>query len=159
MVFGFLMLLFSRLSFVPPFSTFVIPMFATMTAKLSFLLSKALGQPVTLSHTVIRSAAVSLEVTNECSGLGPVWLFTAAVLSFPVAFSRKIPAILLGAFLLLAVNVARVTTLFFVKQCEPGLFEIVHRQLWPAIFIIVSIWAFWFWLRCLDQLNHLRRHV
>ena len=149
LIFGVLTLLFWELSFTQTFNALVMSPCAAVTANLSFFLLKALGQSVTLSHTIISSTCVSLEITDNCNGIYPVWYFIAAVISFPAAFSRKIPAILLGAPLLLAVNVVRIVTLYFVKLTGPAWFDLVHLQVWPALFILVTVCAWWFWLHWL----------
>jgi len=149
LLFGLLTLLFWEFSFTQTFNAVVMSPCAAVMANLSFFLLKALGQSVTLSHTIISSPWVSLEITDNCNGIYPVWYFTAAVISFPAAFARKLPAILLGAPLLLAVNVVRIVSLYFMKLTEPAWFDWVHFQVWPALFILVTVCAGWFWLQWL----------
>jgi exosortase family protein XrtM len=149
LIFGGLTLLFWELSFTQKFNALVMSPCTAVMANLSFFLLKALGQPVTLSHTIISSTRVSLEITDNCNGIYPVWYFIAAVVSFPAAYARKILAFLLGAPLLLAVNVVRIVTLYFIKLTEPAWFDWVHLQVWPALFIMVTVCAGWFWLHWL----------
>jgi exosortase/archaeosortase family protein len=90
----------------------------------------------------------SLAIVKTCDAMEANLLFFAAVLAVPARWSRKAVAAVLGTALLVAVNVARICSLYFVGIYFPGAFEFIHIEVWPALLIIVATaefaaWALW----------------
>ena len=114
-------------------------------ALVSSAIINLLGQANQVSEVTIRSGGFAIAIRRGCDALEPAWFFCAAVLAFPEAFSRKWPGILVGAGIILLMNLARIVSLFLIGLRSPGLFEIVHLEIWPAAFILAAIllWAGW----------------
>ena len=72
-------------------------------------------------------------------------LFISAVLASPVAFLSKVPGLLIGFLFLMAMNLVRVISLFYIGIYFPSAFNTAHHDVWQAVFIILSIlaWALW----------------
>jgi len=91
------------------------------------------------------SHAAALEIVHGCDALEPTMAFLAAVLASPVAFRRKIPGLLVGIPALLLINIGRIVTLFLIKAHKPDLLDVMHYDVWQAMFIVLAIlaWAIW----------------
>lgn len=89
-----------------------------------------------------------LSIAIGCDAIQPSILFLCAVLASPVAFRLKLPGVLLGVPILLVLNVVRIITLFYTQIHVPSLFDLMHVDVWQALFIILAmvfwvIWAKW----------------
>jgi exosortase/archaeosortase family protein len=69
----------------------------------------------------------------------------AAVIASPVRFARKIPGLAIGVPSLLAINLLRVVSLFYIGVHHKEIFERVHYEIWQAVFIVLAVvfWAIW----------------
>jgi exosortase H (IPTLxxWG-CTERM-specific) len=114
-------------------------------ARLSGAIVNLFGQACLVTDVTLRAGAFAISVRRGCDALEPAWFFCAAVLSFPAAFSRKLPGILAGSAVILVLNLARIVSLFFIGLRSPGLFDAAHLEVWPAVFIVAAIllWAGW----------------
>lgn len=84
-------------------------------------------------------------VERGCDAIAPTALFISAVIASPAPWLAKFPAILGGAFILMIVNIIRVVTLYLTRVFWLKAFDIMHLDVWQALFIFLSIllWAFW----------------
>lgn len=82
-----------------------------------------------------------------CSGFEFLCLFSAAVLVFPAPLAKKIPGMLVGVALLLALNLIRIMSLFFIGIHYPSIFTVVHEEIWAMILVIASIVLYIAWIR------------
>ena len=87
--------------------------------------------------------AVSVE--RGCDAMDPCALFVSAVLASPVALSSRLPAALLGAVLLMIINLLRIVSLFLTAVHWRPAFDIMHLDVWQSLFIFLAIlfWAVW----------------
>lgn len=111
-------------------------------------LLRALGHPATADERVLRSPEASLLIERGCDAVQPSALFLAAVLASPVAFAAKLPGMLLGTAFLMALNLVRIASLFWVRVRWPAAFELLHVDVWQALFIFLAVllwgaWAVW----------------
>lgn len=84
-------------------------------------------------------------VERGCDAIAPTALFISAVIASPAPWVTKFPAILGGTFILMVVNIIRVVTLYLTRVYWLKAFDIMHLDVWQAVFIFLSIllWAFW----------------
>ena len=129
-----------------------------VNAFLSNSIINLLGQQSQVSGTTIRAPGFAIAIRRGCDALEPAWFFCAAVLAFPAAFSRKLPGILVGAVAILALNLVRIVSLFFIGLRRPGMFEIVHLEIWPAVFIVTAILLWVGWIRWTGGRARTRSH-
>ncbi|MFO0586596.1 MAG: exosortase/archaeosortase family protein [Polyangiaceae bacterium] len=87
--------------------------------------------------------SASIAVTLSCSGLRAVALWAAFVAFVPIRYKTRAIHFLLGAALLLAINVVRLGHLYYLQVHDHAHFEIYHEWLWPAakVAVIVAYWA------------------
>lgn len=154
-IFGVLLVLFYSLTSGATYDS-ILAVYLNDSARLSSLILNRFGEPSFVSGLTIESSQFAFTVQRGCDALEPSWFFSAAIVAFPARFMRKILGILLGVTLLNLANLFRIANLFWVGSYHPSLFDMIHVQLWPAGFIILSIliWTGWVaWTRQ-DDVTH-----
>lgn len=121
-----------------------------LNADASAAVLRLLGTPARANGISVRAEtpAFGLTVAQGCDAIQPAMLFLCAVLASPVALKAKWPGILIGVPLLLLLNLTRIITLFYIGAYFPNLFEIMHIDVWQALFIALALffwltWASW----------------
>lgn len=95
------------------------------------------------------SGRFALTIERGCDAIEPSALFLAGVLAFPAPFVRKIPGMLIGTVCLMIINLIRIVSLYYVGvYFSHQAFEIMHVNVWQALFIVLAIffwvlWAMW----------------
>ncbi len=114
-------------------------------ARIAGAILNAIGQNIIIDNDLISSEQFTISVKRGCDAIEPTVLFVAAILTFPAPLSAKIPGILLGIFVLQTANLARIVSLYLVGVYAPAAFEIMHVDVWQALFILLAIvcWAVW----------------
>jgi len=105
------------------------------------------GQATWLDETTIRSARFAITIRRGCDAVEPSWLFCAALLSFPASARWKILGMLAGTLFLQALNVVRITSLYYLGMEYPSLFKVAHLEIWPVVFILAAICLWIGWVR------------
>ena len=87
----------------------------------------------------------SITVEAGCDAVEPSALFVSAVMASPVAFMSRLSAAALGTTLLMLLNLFRIIALFLTKVHWKKAFDIMHLDVWQAVFIFSAIllWALW----------------
>jgi exosortase H (IPTLxxWG-CTERM-specific) len=123
-------------------------------ARLSGLLLNLLGQHNHVDGATLWQGGRSvISVVPSCSGFDFLCFFCAAVLVFPVPFARKLAGMLIGIPQLLALNLVRIMSLYFIGVHYPGVFDIVHEEIWAVILIAASIVLYIAWMRWAGPAN------
>ena len=116
------------------------------------------GEDVTANGFSLLSTRTSLEIRHGCDALLPSALFVSAVLASPVSLITKIPGMIAGVIFLLLMNLVRIATLFYAGVFIPRYFERMHLEVWPAIFILVSLTLWVIWARWARDFGQRVRH-
>jgi exosortase H (IPTLxxWG-CTERM-specific) len=116
-------------------------------AWLADLALRGLGQHTEVHDVTIRAAQFTVSVRRGCDAVEPAWFFCAAILAFPSPWRRKLAPLALGVPVLLALNLVRITSLFFIGSYLPSFFEPAHLELWPAVFIVLALVLWVGWIR------------
>jgi exosortase H (IPTLxxWG-CTERM-specific) len=87
----------------------------------------------------------NLRIVKSCDAMEANILFVAAVLAFPEPWKKRIIGVALGVPLLVAINVLRICSLYYVGIHLPKAFEFFHLELWPLVLIGSGAGAFLFW--------------
>jgi len=146
LIFCVLMGLFYAITILVPFYKEQIFLWhLRLNARIAGRILDFLGQNVTVVDNSIFSAAFSVNIVRGCDVVEPTALFICAVLSFPASFVKKIPGIIAGIFFLAIVNLVRIFTLFLIGMYLPKIFNVMHVDVWQALFILLAIifWGFW----------------
>jgi exosortase H (IPTLxxWG-CTERM-specific) len=128
-----------------PVNDNVIVPFTSAIAATSGAFLRAVGEPVTVNGTEIRSPGFSVNIENGCNGVETALLFGSAVLAFPARWVRRLLGLLLGFLAIQAINLVRVVTLFWVGLHKPSLFHSSHTVLWQSAIVLFGVLLFLFW--------------
>jgi exosortase/archaeosortase family protein len=105
-----------------------------------------LGTDSQVSQVTVRSAGFVMNVRRGCDAIEPAWFFCSAVIAFPGPWSAKVPGILAGSAIILAMNLARLVSLFLIGLHYPRIFAVAHLEIWPAAFIILAVLLLVAWI-------------
>jgi len=121
------------------------PAYLRANAWVSNTLLNWLGQSCQADGTTIRSPQFAITIKRGCDALEPSWLFCAAVLAFPATWSSRLLGMIVGVTAILTLNLVRIVSLYFIGIHIPGLFETMHLEVWPVLFILVALllWIAW----------------
>jgi exosortase/archaeosortase family protein len=84
----------------------------------------------------------ALRIVKTCDAMEANALFAAAVLALGGPWRRKLGALVVGLVALIAVNVLRITTLYYAGALAPGTFRVLHEEVWPLVLIALAALAF-----------------
>ena len=84
-------------------------------------------------------------IVDECTGIFEILIYTAAVLAFPTTWRLRCLGLALGAPLIYAFNVARITLLIVIGYLLPGVFDFMHVYFWQTtmVVMITAVWLLW----------------
>ena len=145
LVFGAFLAAFYAISLTPFAENRLWPAYLEINAQISGAVLRALGETAHVDHRAIFSSRALVLIERGCDAIHPSALFVAAVLASPVPWLAKLPGILLGTLALMVINLFRIVSLFYVKIHFPAAFEVMHVEVWQAVFIFLAVflWALW----------------
>ncbi|MGB7583165.1 MAG: exosortase H [Sedimentisphaerales bacterium] len=131
--------------FVPVYNGTALPAYHHLIAGISAKALSFLGENATATEARIFSPRFSVQIKPGCDAVEATALFVCAVLAFPASFSRKAAGIIGGVFALAVLNLVRVASLFLIGVHLPGIFSVMHIEVWQGLFIIfaVMLWVLW----------------
>ena len=130
-----------------------------VNATVANALLRGLGQATTVAEVTIRSAQHAVSIRRGCNAIEPAWFFCAAVLAFPGHWKRKPAGLVVGVASLLALNLVRIVSLYFIGLHLPQFFPAAHLEVWPVVFILVAL-ALWIaWIRWSQKDDRSPAHV
>jgi len=121
--------------------------YLTANAWLSHVILNLFGFNTLLNKTQISSGDFSIVVRRGCDAVEPAALFVSAVLAFPAPWAKKTVGIVAGTSVLLAINILRVVSLFWIGIVARPLFAKVHLEIWPLLFILAAFALCAAWVR------------
>ena len=122
---------------VAPFTGFV----ATMSA----LVMNLFGASASVNENILSTAQYSIDVVDGCNGVYATAILISAVIAYPSGLWQKAWGIALGSAAILALNLCRVISLFYLGQHFPSVFEEVHVYVWQPVIIIWAVIIWWYW--------------
>lgn len=157
-LFALFMGVFYICEITPFFIDHVFPKYLRLNARASAAILNVLDEGAKVTGTSISSPRYSVDIRHGCDALLPSALFVSAVLASPVSLLSKIPGVIAGTLFLLLMNLVRIATLFYSGVYIPRYFERMHLEVWPAIFILVSLTLWVIWARWARDLGHRTHH-
>ena len=118
-------------------------------ARASVSALRLLGEDAFASGTLLTSSRNSVDIRRGCDAIQVTAFFVFGVLASPVPVSRmqRAAVALIGALVLLTVNLIRIISLYYAGIYSARLADIMHIDVWqPAfIFLTVFLWLAWAW--------------
>jgi exosortase H (IPTLxxWG-CTERM-specific) len=145
LVFGVLLLVLYGLTLTRAFRKELFPAYLTLNARVSSAVLNVLGQSTAVSGTSIQKPGFAIDIRRGCDAIDPIILFCSAVVAFPMSWKKKILGLVLGAIVLALLNLVRIISLFFIGAYYPSAFDMMHGEVWQALFILLALvfWAVW----------------
>jgi len=145
LVFGVLLAAFYAISLTPFAVNRAWPAYLEFNADASGAILRAFGENAHVDQRSIFSSRAHVLIERGCDAVHPSALFIAAVLASPVPFLAKLPGMILGTLALMGINLFRIVSLFYVQIHFPAAFEVMHVEVWQALFIFLAVvlWALW----------------
>jgi exosortase/archaeosortase family protein len=141
---GFMLLLYGVLAL--PYSEKALYSYLEANARASNFILNIFGQGTHVTDVTIRSPGFAIAIRRGCDAIEPTGLLCGAILAFPALFRRKLAGMAAGLVILQTLNLIRIVTLFWIgSHFSKGLFNSVHLEIWPALFIVVAIVCFVGW--------------
>ena len=106
------------------------------------------GRPVSAAGPLVaHPGGFTMEVYYRCTGLLPVLFLAGAVLTLPEAPARKLAGLLLGAAVVLAVNLARLVAILYVGVRAPRFLGLAHEVAGESLIVVTVFACWWSWLQ------------
>jgi exosortase H (IPTLxxWG-CTERM-specific) len=128
-----------------PVNDRVIVPFTEGVARVSGAVLQGIGQPVTTTGTVIRSAQFGVNINNGCNGVEAMLILLASIVAFPATLRARTTGLLLGALAVQLLNTVRIVSLYLLGAYQPRLFDIFHTAVWQILIILSAIVFFMMW--------------
>jgi exosortase/archaeosortase family protein len=122
-----------------------------MSAYLSAYAS-AVGAVVHLFDSTVRVSGQDVigrfgfRVARDCDAMEAMILYGCAVVAWPASLRLRIAGVAAGIATVFAVNVVRLSTMYWIGTTWPSAFDFAHRELWPALLVVVVVVAFVAWV-------------
>ncbi len=126
-----------------------------LNAECSAMVLRVLGDDARASGTSLISPRYSLEIKRGCDALQASAFFAIGVLASPVSISllRRMPALVIGTLMLLALNLVRIITLYYTGIYYPNAFQAMHVDVWQPLFIFLPLFLWIMWVRRVERSN------
>ena len=128
-----------------PINDHVIVPFTAGIASASGVALRAIGEPVVVQGTEIRSGTFGVNIENGCNGIETALLLAAAVLAFPAGWRQRLFGFLLGFLAIQVVNLIRVVSLVWIGRHRPALFDSSHTVIWQSAVVLFGVLLFLVW--------------
>lgn len=92
----------------------------------------------------------AMQIVRNCDAADVNILFISALLAFPGAWRVKAVLLLGGLCALVAANVLRICSLYYVGVFAPERFKVVHEEVWPLLLVVFTVGVF---LACVRKLE------
>jgi len=125
---------------------FLVQGFIDMTAKTLHFILSVTGAAVELAGEVlVFPDKTRLTIVYECTGGFAMFIFSACVIAYPSSLFSKVLGHLLGLIGIFIINMGRLLVLSWAVLHAPAAFDFIHKYLWQAVFIllVLALWAFW----------------
>ena len=88
-------------------------------------------------------AGFAYDLGYRCTGLVVAAFLVVGLMALPLPRGRRLWGLLVGVPVVMAANLARLVSLYFVGVHLPGAFDFAHLVLWEAamVLLILAVWA------------------
>jgi exosortase H (IPTLxxWG-CTERM-specific) len=128
-----------------PVNDNVIVPFTEGIARFSGAALRVIGQPVTVTGTLIASNRFAVNINNGCNGVEAMLILLASIVAFPASMKARAAGLGLGALAVQLLNLIRIMTLYLLGAYQPKLFDVAHTAVWQIVIIAAAILFFLQW--------------
>ncbi|HJQ36306.1 MAG TPA: exosortase H [Thermoanaerobaculia bacterium] len=128
-----------------PVNDNVIVPFTAAIARVSGVLLRLIGEPVTVTGTIIGSSLFAVNINNGCNGVEAMLILLGSIVAFPATLRARAIGLVLGAIAVQILNLIRILTLFYIGAHHPKLFDAFHTAVWQIIVILSAVIFFLIW--------------
>lgn len=89
----------------------------------------------------------AIRISNGCSGIEAVILLIAAMAAYPAPWRYRLLGWGLGVIAIMAVNMLRIISLFYIGQHAPAWFDWAHLYAWELLIMLDGVLVYLAWLR------------
>jgi exosortase H (IPTLxxWG-CTERM-specific) len=114
-------------------------------ASVSGLVLNLLSIKAVASGTLLQVEGFAAQIDDVCTGIFVVAIYLSAVLAYPSRATEKLRGLLLGASVILSLNLIRVVSLMYIGRCFPSFFEAAHLLIWQSLIIFAALLAWIYW--------------
>jgi exosortase H (IPTLxxWG-CTERM-specific) len=114
-------------------------------AAISGFILNLLSLKATTSGAVLQVEGFAAQIDDVCTGIFVVAIYVSAVLAYPSRAKEKLKGVLLGASVILSLNLIRVVSLMYIGRYFPSFFETAHLLVWQSLIIFAAllVWLYW----------------
>ncbi len=123
----------------------VVRPFSVMQTRAAAVVLRAAHQDVHASGTLLAQKAYAVDVKNGCNGIEALALLVVAIGAFPAPWRARLLGIVVGAVLLIGVNIVRIVSLFVILRDYPKAFEFSHIVVWQVVLFLLVVAFFVKW--------------
>ena len=118
---------------------------AVAFASVSGLVLNLLSMKATASGTSLRVEGFVAKIDDVCTGIFVIAIYLSAVVAFPSRAGEKLKGLLMGASVILILNLFRVVSLMYIGRYFPEFFETAHLLVWQSLIIFSAflVWIYW----------------
>jgi exosortase H (IPTLxxWG-CTERM-specific) len=125
-----------------PFSVFL-----SAYAQVSNWILVMFGQHSHVTGSTISGPVATISIMRGCDALDPILVLCAGILAYPSSWRRKVIGLVLGVAAMFIMNVVRILSLYVIELKAPTLFDPVHLDIWPVIFVSLAVLLWFAWMR------------
>jgi exosortase H (IPTLxxWG-CTERM-specific) len=143
---------------IPWVDTHLVTPFIAGLAWLSGALIRLAGGSAVVTDVIIRHPlnGFAIMIANGCSGLEVVILLAAGMMAYPAIWRQRIVGWMAGTVAIMALNVVRVLSLYYIGQYSRTWFDWAHLYAWDVLIMIDGLVVFFLWVRWLPPYRHSR---
>jgi exosortase/archaeosortase family protein len=104
-----------------------------------------------INNDMIQSSSFSVNIQQGCDAIEPMGLYVSLVLAYSAIWRNKLKGLIVGISILFIINIIRIVTLFIAGKKSFELFEALHKDIWPFVFILFTIALSLFWIRITEN--------
>jgi len=122
--------------------------YAALNARLTAALLRPFLEGAQAHDGYLMAPAFSLQVRPGCDSYQASAVLFAGIVAFPASLARKLIGAAVGATCLLILNLLRLAALLWTGVHHGALFERMHLEILPAVFVGVALflllaWTLW----------------
>ena len=110
-------------------------------ARLAGILLRSFDSSVVVNGNVIEGR-FPLQIVRTCDAAEVTILVTSAVLAFPGRARQKLTALAVALPCLVAANLLRICSLYFIGVRFPSWFKAGHEEVWPLLLVMFAGFVF-----------------